>query len=153
MTYKQSDVRAMNDEQVYALAKELRVKDASGMPTSEMMNAVIAHLVSRGELIAEDGSAPVASAKTSSSVAAVSKPAAQGITVVYPPYENVVQGFAGKTIGDVHRGLREAWSIEKMPRIYLTRGDGPVTQSDMAARLEDGDRVEFMKSSAEKGNS
>lgn len=155
MAYRRSEILMMDDSSAGLLrvAKELSIGGAAMMATTELRNAVLAHLAMRGELVEDDGSQKVGTAGTSSAASSVaSKPAQRGIFVTNTVYERTVQNYGGKTVGDLHRALRDPWSIEAQPRIYLTRA-GTTSQVEMTACLEDGDRVEFMKTSAEKGRS
>lgn len=155
MKHRRSQILVMDEGTLYVLAKELNVKDASMMGTTEMRNHVIGKLVASGELIEDDGSTSVAgpalAAVAASSPAPSASPARRPIMVSYPPFDQrPAEGYAGKTVGDLHHALREAWSMEAKPRIYLTR-DGTVIEADMSTRLKDGDALQFAKTSAEKG--
>lgn len=125
------------------------------MGTTEMRTHVIGKLVASGELVEDNSSVSVAGpalAATAASLPAPSaSPARRPITVSYPPFDpRPAEGYAGKMVSDLHRALREAWSMEAKPRIYLTR-NGSVIEADMSTRLEEGDGLQFAKTSAEKG--
>jgi hypothetical protein len=145
---KKSEIQAMSDDDVYILAKnELRIPAVAQMGNTELRNAVLAHLSAKSELI-DDGGAPVAAVAKpgATAVAAMATPVG-AVSVRHGAYSQDFPNLVGKTIAQAHAALRDTFSIEENPRIYL----GGTETTNLQHTLKAGETLEFQKRTSAKG--
>lgn len=68
------------------------------------------------------------------------------VTVIYGANEETINGFTGKTVGEIRQAKRESMNIPQGATAYL---NGEAVDDD--AVVEDGDSLEFSKLSGRKG--
>lgn len=137
--YSYADFDAMTDDELYELAKELRIHNAAFLGSGELKSHVRQSLTDSGRL--SDGAGVQGKGGDSK------LPVPMYVCATYAAYQKRIAGCVGKPVRQLFGELQAAWNIADNVKVFANG-----VEVNMDHVLTEDVQVEFIRPSGEKGN-